>query len=191
MRTPSAGTHPDHLICACSDANDECCKGCRIVGAGSVCRRSQSVCQRDVLCDGRSAECADTPFLKDGSACADASGSGTCASGRCTSRDAQCAAIGARLGLEQACPETANSCKIVCREPGSSRCVALDANFIDGTPCGQSGLCYQGSCTENGTATPAECRVPRNGKEALGGRDRDRGCRGAAGNGLPDLRGLQ
>ena len=69
-----------------------------------------------------------------------------CASGQCTSRSMQCAAIGTRLGLTEECPYDKGSCSVVCKR--GSGCVILDAKFIDGTPCGYSGKCHDGVCSE-------------------------------------------
>ncbi len=149
----------------CSDANDECCSGCRVVPAEAnyVCSTMSgflteggarnSTCTKDSVCDGRSAACAPPVLTPDGEPCEAGSGGGdTCASGQCTSRSRQCAMVGGRLGLDEACPHETNSCSIICKSPGGgkwSACVALDAFFVDGTPCGIEGRCYGGVCTES------------------------------------------
>lgn len=84
-----------------------------------------------------------------------------CASGVCTSRDAQCASSGSSLGLSKACPASqvstiskplilsplaganrfrilqSTSCSIACLSAESStQCVVLQQSFRDGSPCG-------------------------------------------------------
>jgi hypothetical protein len=39
----------------------------------------------------------------------------------------------------------------------------LNANFVDGTPCGQSGFCNGGMCSEFGSSTSPNDANDRNG----------------------------
>jgi hypothetical protein len=136
----------------CSDANEKCCKKCKFAAMGTVCRVANDQCQKDSICDGRSQECPKSelmPNLKECKIDLEESplNKGQCASGSCTNKDIQCLALGMRLGITGQCPFFPNSCKVVCaRDDG--KCVAVDANFIDGTKCGEDGMCINGICTE-------------------------------------------
>lgn len=134
----------------CSDSNDLCCRDCQVVPAEAkqVCRVGALVCQKDAYCDGIDATCPETQNNADGAVC---NGNGDkCASGICTSRDAQCAVFGRHLNITEACPYTKRSCGIICN--GNDQCVDMNANFLDGTPCGQKGYCMAGMCSEFGSA---------------------------------------
>ena len=130
-----------------SDKNDVCCKECNFIPstAKQTCRKAEGLCQLDTLCSGKSGECPTAEIVPDGARCE--YNDGECASGVCTSRDRQCAAVGARLGISKACPSQPNSCSIVCQTLAG--CVFLDATFIDGTPCGEKGRCKAGVCSES------------------------------------------
>lgn len=132
----------------CSDGNDRCCKNCEIIPAskGHVCIPSKGPCQKASVCDGVSADCPKVEYIPDGMECGLKGSGDRCASGQCTSRSKQCAAVGARLGLLEECPYEFGSCGIVCKR--GKECVILDALYIDGTPCGYSGKCYGGQCSE-------------------------------------------
>lgn len=133
----------------CSDSNHPCCKDCRVRAGNDnfVCHRSRTLCQSDVKCDGRSATCNLPTNAPDGASCEVAGGK--CASGICTSRDLQCRTVGKRLGIQRACSSTPSTCKLTCEGGQGRACVAMDANFIDGTPCGGKGVCQQGVCSES------------------------------------------
>lgn len=137
----------------CSDGNDSCCHQCKIIPASAkkICTPSEGKCQVDSFCDGVKASCPVAKPLPDGTICAD-DGS-TCASGQCTSRSAQCLAVGTRLGFKGDCPEYSESCTMTCMT--ARGCVALEAYFVDGTPCGHSGKCYRGQCDEAAWVTLA------------------------------------
>lgn len=130
----------------CSDNNDTCCKDCQLIPASTrhVCQPSKGLCQKESVCDGKSRDCPPLNTAPDGTSCEFEGGQ--CASGQCTSRSQQCSAVGARLGLTESCPYETGSCSIVCKS--GTGCVMLDAVFIDGTPCGYSGKCYSGTCSE-------------------------------------------
>lgn len=133
----------------CSDSNHACCLKCKIrsVDDSFVCARASpgSKCQFDSKCDGLKADCPAIKYAPDGASC-ELEG-GRCASGLCTSRDMQCAAVGRRLGIRRACPSTPSTCKLTC-DSGKGNCVLLDATFMDGTPCGKKGICTGGTCSE-------------------------------------------
>ena len=50
----------------------------------------------------------------------------------------QCQTIGAAMGLTTACPNKGDtSCRVSCADPQNSKqCVVLQAELIDGSPCG-------------------------------------------------------
>lgn len=132
----------------CSDNNDRCCKNCQIIplSANHICIPSKGICQKPSICDGISRDCPKVKYALDGTVCD--TEDGKCASGLCTSRSKQCAAVGTRLGLTEDCPYEFGSCSIVCKSSTGSGCVMLDATFINGTPCGYNGKCYSGVCSE-------------------------------------------
>jgi hypothetical protein len=141
------------LGASCSDNNDKCCKKCQFAPAGTICRVANDPCQKDSTCGGKSQECPKPELMPNLSQCKiDLEelrlNNGQCASGTCTNRDVQCLALGMRLGIIGQCPFFPNSCKVVCaRDDG--KCVAVDANFIDGTRCGEEGICMSGICSES------------------------------------------
>lgn len=128
----------------CDDADEECCSNCQYIpaSANKVCRAKADSCQQDTFCNGTSGLCPATQTLADGSSCEFSDGK--CASGLCTSRDRQCLLIGSRYGVTGACGSS-SSCSMICQT--ASGCVYTDAFFIDGTPCGSSGFCSNGSCS--------------------------------------------
>lgn len=132
----------------CSDGNDLCCRDCQIISADSmqVCRPSASMCQKDVLCDGIVATCLPFQNEADGKSCDDST-SNKCASGICTGRDTQCSIFGRHLNITQACPYTKRSCSMICLGT-NEQCVDMNAYYIDGSPCGEKGYCYNGICSE-------------------------------------------
>ncbi|KAJ2470958.1 hypothetical protein GGI02_002591 [Coemansia sp. RSA 2322] len=136
----------------CADSNDACCDQCRLRPAGAVCRASYSECDVQEVCDGASAACPADRHVPDGTACGNASLA--CASGQCTSRDAQCAARGGALGLTQRCALSmaGDLCDFQCASPRSPlECMFMSGSFIDGTDCGFHARCRAGSCTgDNG-----------------------------------------
>ncbi|KAJ2042590.1 hypothetical protein H4S04_007217 [Coemansia sp. S16] len=136
----------------CADSNDACCSKCQLRGAGAVCRASYSECDLQEVCDGQSPECPADKHVKDGSSCGDSDL--RCASGQCTSRDAQCAARGGAEGLTKRCSLSmaGDLCDFQCSNPGSPlTCMFMSGSFIDGTDCGFHARCRGGTCTgENG-----------------------------------------
>ncbi|KAJ5225634.1 hypothetical protein N7468_006859 [Penicillium chermesinum] len=141
----------------CDDSNDNCCIQCQYASAGTVCRPSTGVCDKAETCSGNSSSCPNDVFEKDGTSCGDSGAGLKCASGQCTSRDYQCRSVLGTLNLQSndswACDNTnAPSCSIVCGAPsiakeyGSSTCVELNQNYLDGTPCEDGGHCVSGQC---------------------------------------------
>ncbi|CAE6430635.1 unnamed protein product [Rhizoctonia solani] len=76
------------------------------------------------------------------------SGSLACANGICTSPDLQCQTSGVSLNLTRACPSRNDrSCQVSCQDPrAANQCVVLQANLVDGSPCGYGGTCDNGQC---------------------------------------------
>jgi len=133
----------------CDPANEDCCTDqCQLASNGTVCRTSSGTCDLQETCTGTSATCPADRKAPDGQDCG-ADGSGLkCASGQCTSRDAQCQSQVGVLTHKQdltACP---NTCQVRCRTsdmpPGA--CDGVNSNFLDGTPCQGSGHCENGQC---------------------------------------------
>ncbi|KAJ2893013.1 hypothetical protein IWW38_003007, partial [Coemansia aciculifera] len=135
----------------CADSNDSCCSGCQLRSAGFVCRPSYSECDLPESCDGQSPECPADSHVKDGSSCA---GGLACASGQCTSRDAQCAARGGAERLTKRCAlnMAGDLCDFQCASPDNPlTCLFMSGSFIDGTDCGFHARCRAGTCKgENG-----------------------------------------
>lgn len=140
----------------CSDRHGGgCCQKCKIVrNTKTKCRPSRSFCDYDEYCTGTHGECPPDRFKPDGSDCPD----GHCASGVCTSRDAQCRTGAARFHALSYCPSLSlrSACQLHCRVPGGlnagdgEECLQLASMLIDGTRCGERGLCRQGVCVEGG-----------------------------------------
>lgn len=141
----------------CDDSNDNCCDSCQYAKSGTVCRPSTGVCDKAETCSGNSSSCPNDSFEKDGTGCGDSGDGLACASGQCTSRDYQCRSVLGTFNLQSndswACDNTnAPSCSIVCGAPGiakeygSSTCVELNQNYLDGTPCEDGGHCSSGQC---------------------------------------------
>ncbi|KAJ2726450.1 hypothetical protein GGI07_000588 [Coemansia sp. Benny D115] len=137
----------------CADANDLCCKQCKIVPKNTVCRPQYSECDVQEVCDGESSECPPDSHVKDGASCGKSSGL-ECASGQCTSRDAQCAARGGSTGLTKRCTISMGGdlCDFQCSNPNNLlECVFMSGSFMDGTQCGFHARCRSGTCKgENG-----------------------------------------
>lgn len=131
----------------CDDSNEDCCKGCQLASAQTVCRPSSGTCDPQETCTGNSPYCPEDKTNPDGSDC----GSGLkCASGQCTSRDQQCKTVMGSLtegNDTYACDNT--NCMLSCASPefGRGVCYGLQQNFLDGTPCVGGGKCSNGQCT--------------------------------------------
>ncbi|KAJ5149624.1 hypothetical protein N7448_001202 [Penicillium atrosanguineum] len=139
----------------CDDSNDSCCTSCQYASADTVCRASTGQCDIEEKCTGNSSSCPDDKYEKDGTSCGSSKGL-ACASGQCTSRDYQCRTVmGSLLNSNDtwACENTNEpSCSLVCgasevaQEYGSSTCIKMNQNYLDGTPCDSGGKCKSGQC---------------------------------------------
>ncbi|KAF8507570.1 Metallo-peptidase family M12-domain-containing protein [Hysterangium stoloniferum] len=131
----------------CDFASSACCTGqCQFAPSTQVCRPAQDAgCDIAETCTGTSATCPWDVTQPNGQSC----GSGlACASGQCTSLSKQCQTVGSSMGLTAACPNKGDtSCRVSCADPQSnSQCVVLQAQLIDGSPCGFGGKCSGGRC---------------------------------------------
>ncbi|KKK21106.1 hypothetical protein AOCH_003293 [Aspergillus ochraceoroseus] len=133
----------------CDDANDTCCVACKYASAGTVCRASSGECDLQETCSGNSSSCPSDSFKQNGDSCG-SSGSGlTCASGQCTSRDAQCQSLMGSLmhsNNTYACSGFSDSCELICYSSYFGECMTVNQNFLDGTPCDDGGFCSNGKC---------------------------------------------
>ncbi|KAL4921708.1 Metallo-peptidase family M12-domain-containing protein [Aspergillus aurantiobrunneus] len=139
----------------CDDANDSCCLSCQFASSDYVCRPSTGECDIEEKCTGNSSTCPSDSHKDDGDDCGD-SGSGLqCASGQCTSRDAQCQSyMGSVTGSNntRACNDGPFPvCQMWCQDSSSSsgmttQCSGNNQNYLDGTPCDRGGRCRNGTC---------------------------------------------
>ncbi|KIJ39868.1 hypothetical protein M422DRAFT_60640 [Sphaerobolus stellatus SS14] len=135
----------------CDPASSSCCTSqCHFAPSTQVCRPAlSSVCDTPEMCTGTSGQCPWDKTKPDGLSCGDGL---ACASGQCTSPSRQCATVGASMELSKACDSKGDtSCQVSCQDPDdSSRCLVLQAQLIDGSPCGYGGMCMSGKC-QSGT----------------------------------------
>ncbi|XP_051888698.1 disintegrin and metalloproteinase domain-containing protein 12-like [Pristis pectinata] len=68
-----------------------CCKKCKFLPAGTVCRPKRGECDLPEFCTGRSQDCPDNHYVKDGHTCSN--GNLYCSQGTCQSADRQCQEI--------------------------------------------------------------------------------------------------
>ncbi|PVU85595.1 hypothetical protein BB559_006922 [Furculomyces boomerangus] len=132
----------------CLDSNSMCCKDCQIMKKDTVCRSKYSECDVEEVCDGSSPNCPPDSHVKDGTNCGNSSGL-KCASGVCTSRDAQCAARSGSVDYSTYCKLSTfgNLCDIQCQSSSSSVvCMIMSGSYIEGTYCGWNAYCRNGSC---------------------------------------------
>lgn len=130
------------------DFNGSCCHQCQIRPNTYMCRPAATPCDISEHCTGLSASCPDDVYIPDGTACEDGK---RCASGQCTSRDAQCLSRGFVMNITESCRANNEECKMLCNKP-DGKCLLFSGNFIDGTPCGMGGSCLSGACS-NGSVT--------------------------------------
>ncbi|XP_074836625.1 disintegrin and metalloproteinase domain-containing protein 15 isoform X3 [Carettochelys insculpta] len=71
--------------CATGNA---CCQGCKLRGAGAMCREPRGECDLPEFCDGLSPSCPPNTHLQDGQPCA--GGQAYCYGGACTTYQDQC-----------------------------------------------------------------------------------------------------
>lgn len=131
----------------CDPASSPCCtRQCGFAPSTQVCRASKDpLCDVAEMCPGNSSACPHDVVAPNGRSCAPGL---ACASGQCTSVAKQCQAVGAAMNLTEACPNKGDqSCQVSCKDPTApNRCVVLQSQLIDGSPCGFGGSCSGGSC---------------------------------------------
>ncbi|XP_010154696.1 PREDICTED: disintegrin and metalloproteinase domain-containing protein 21-like [Eurypyga helias] len=71
-------------------ASGGCCKNCKLLPEGEVCRRSTDLCDLPEYCNGTSEHCPGDVAKQDGTVCAE---DGYCYSGKCRSPTLQCVSI--------------------------------------------------------------------------------------------------
>ncbi|CAG7975386.1 unnamed protein product [Penicillium salamii] len=140
----------------CDDSNDSCCSKCQFASADTICRASTGTCDIAEKCPGNSGACPEDKYEDDGSSCGDKGQGLSCASGQCTSRNYQCrTVVGSLLNSNDtwACENTQDpSCTLVCGAPsiahsyGTTPCIRMNQNYLDGTPCDSGGRCSAGQC---------------------------------------------
>ncbi|GAA5800282.1 hypothetical protein HPULCUR_005708 [Helicostylum pulchrum] len=135
----------EHAVC--EDFNGSCCHKCQIQPTTHMCRPAATPCDISEHCTGHSASCPDDVYIPDGNTCDDGK---RCASGQCTSRDAQCLSRGFVMNITESCRSNNEECKMLCNKP-DGKCLLFSGNFIDGTPCGRGGSCVSGACSDGGT----------------------------------------
>ncbi|KAF8599275.1 hypothetical protein BDV93DRAFT_526223 [Ceratobasidium sp. AG-I] len=132
----------------CDPASSACCLDtCRFSPSSQVCRPARdATCDRPEMCSGTAAGCPADQVTDNGTSCG--SGSLACAAGVCTSPDLQCQTVGVSLNLTTACPSRNDkSCQVSCQDPRTAnQCIVLQANLVDGSPCGYGGSCSNGNC---------------------------------------------
>jgi hypothetical protein len=135
----------------CDPSSTPCCTAqCQFAPATQVCRPARDpACDMPEMCPGNSSACPADIFAPNGKSCG--SNGLACATGQCTSLALQCQQLGASMNLQAACPkQNDQTCKVSCQDPTTpNQCVVLDTLLIDGSPCGYSGACQNGTC-ENG-----------------------------------------
>jgi hypothetical protein len=140
----------------CDPSNEDCCTPrCQFASAGTVCRQSSGFCDPQETCSGTSPMCPRDVHRDDGTSCGDSGQGLTCASGQCTSRNQQCKTlIGVRTNRNDTYACSNRGCLLSCSSPqfGPDMCVALNQNFLDGTPCEGGGKCNNGQCQGSSVA---------------------------------------
>ncbi|EAQ83790.1 hypothetical protein CHGG_10194 [Chaetomium globosum CBS 148.51] len=128
----------------CDPSSEECCTSqCSFMNNGTVCRASTGSCDPQETCSGNSAGCPADLSAPDGQSCGD--NGLQCASGRCTSRDQQCATF---MGADTTTSCSSSGCGLSCHSSklGANQCYVLNQYFLDGTPCEGGGRCDNGNC---------------------------------------------
>lgn len=126
----------------CSDRHSWCCSKCQIATEGSPCRPAEEYnCRQAGFCDGRSADCPESPPVGDGQSCV---GRGLCRGGEC---QPFCEARGLFSCL---CTTPTDACKLCCRSTANGTCVPYNLRaplLPDGVLC-YRGICEKGRCEQ-------------------------------------------
>ncbi|KAH8902642.1 zincin [Coniochaeta sp. PMI_546] len=131
----------------CDPSNAECCtEQCQFSPNNTTCRASTGPCDLAEMCTGTTSTCPDDETSADGTLCGDGL---SCASGRCTSRDLQCADFFSSSSQANTRSCDAETCRMSCMRRtfrGSETCFVTQQNFLDGTECEGGGRCRNGNC---------------------------------------------
>jgi len=142
----------------CDPSSAPCCTAqCKFAPATQVCRAAKDpTCDTTEMCTGNSSACPAHIFASNGKSCGP--NGLACASGQCTSLALQCQKLGASMNLQAACPkQNDQTCMVSCQDPKTpNQCVVLDSLLIDGSPCGYSGTCHNGTCQTGGILNTAK-----------------------------------
>ncbi|ORY80930.1 Metallo-peptidase family M12-domain-containing protein [Protomyces lactucae-debilis] len=139
----------------CDPSNAACCtQQCQFAGNSTICRASAGPCDPGESCSGTSGQCPEDGFARNGQSCG--SNGLVCASGQCTSRDAQCQQQ--FNGSSGACDDV--QCALTCRVQG--QCYIANQYFISGTPCGNGGVCRLGNCDQGSVGNQITSWFERN-----------------------------
>lgn len=57
------------------------------------------------------------------------------------------------MNITQSCQSNNEECRLLCNSPSTGHCLVFSGNFIDGTPCGFHGYCYNGECQNGGVVS--------------------------------------
>ncbi|KAK3772089.1 hypothetical protein RRG08_067158 [Elysia crispata] len=136
----------------CSETNEECCVGCQIAAAGTVCRVPGYLytCIQESYCPGGSAVCLQGKRVPDGETCGDQH---VCSSGECIGpcKIATKNSTEGKIFLPCSCSRhVSESCHYCCFDatnmssPGECRPI-VSQRKPDGSPC-YMGLCEGGVC---------------------------------------------
>ncbi|XP_076377690.1 disintegrin and metalloproteinase domain-containing protein mind-meld isoform X7 [Megalopta genalis] len=98
-----------NLIREAECAAGPCCNKCKLVPSGVVCRKATNECDLPEVCTGKSGQCPEDVFKKNGSPCSD--NTGFCFNGVCPALDLQCEQIWGYGGIaaDKHCYEYYNS----------------------------------------------------------------------------------
>lgn len=135
----------------CDPSNEDCCTDqCGFASNATVCRASTGSCDIEEKCTGASAGCPADATAPNGQSCGNKGEGLACASGQCTSQDAQCRTM---MGIYSNTGNTTyacynNGCMALCASPElpANTCYEMKQSYLDGTPCGGGGKCDNGVC---------------------------------------------
>jgi len=151
-------TNTVSLVCCMGHSNlQDCCDKCLFRPSTFVCREATSGCDVVEMCSGKSGKCPsnkkDCPKHHPSSSNATDSvddSAVACGPSGC-SKDQQCRALLSSTNLlMMSCTQDISSCQVSCTSGteinGSLNCQVLPQYYSDGTECGDSGTCSNGSC---------------------------------------------
>ena len=130
----------------CSDANDDCCQGCKFSPSTVICSGVQGntlLCEGSANCTGNSPTCGSPKPKDDGVECFD---HGKCRNGKCRPF---CESVKGQDLMTCICDEIEDSCKFCCKSSPNGTCSPYPTNLTlaDGKPC-VIGYCLSGKCKQ-------------------------------------------